>query len=87
MIDPMKMAEKTAALALATSAPGTAETMRMVADNLRTFRAGYDGFIKAVAMGTIDIDGGSPHAAMESFMKKWNSKTASDDIWTIWERH
>jgi predicted solute-binding protein len=83
MIDPMKMAEKTAALALATSAPGTAETMRMVADNLRTFRAGYDEFIKAVAMGTID----APHAAMESFMKKWMAKTTSDDVWSVWENH
>jgi predicted solute-binding protein len=57
--------------------------MRMVADNLRTFRAGYDEFIKAVAMGTID----APHAAMESFMKKWMSKTTSDDVWSVWENH
>ena len=82
MIDPIKMAEKTAALALATAAPGTAETMRMVAAHLRSIQAGRDGLIQAVAMGTIN----PPHATMGRFLAAWDARSASDDVWTGFDR-
>jgi hypothetical protein len=81
MISTTILAQKTAEIALSIGAYKTAETMLEIADNLQA----RDGFIQAVAMGTIDLDGTSPNSAMNSFMTAWNSKTETDDIWSVWD--